>query len=79
MINADRTHARTLVAKLHELAQRTHGTDAETIEQAACALDECQAGLALYTPHPATGHALVTTAQRAQILDIETPAALEAA
>lgn len=72
MINEDRNRARHVVAELHEVASRTSGELRTLLEEAACLLDGYQAGLSLVTPHPSSGYALVTDAQRALILDIET-------
>lgn len=80
MINDNRKAARAMVETLHRCSERAHLPETRALlRQAAVLLDEYQSGLSLATPHISTGYALVTTAQRALILDIETTAALEAA
>lgn len=75
-IDHDRSRARHLVAELHQIAERSTGDLRDTLQEAACLLDGYQAGLSLATPHPATGYALVTSQQRAGLLDAINPAAL---
>lgn len=78
MIDREKSEAKEVVSRLHTMA-KTHTMNRGLLEQAACLLDSYQAGLAIATPHICSGYALVTTHQRAQLLDIETTAAMEAA
>lgn len=80
MIDLEKAEAKALVTELHALADATTNTTIRVaMRQAACLLDSYQAGLAIATPHICSGYALVTTHQRAQLLDIEATSALEAA
>ena len=66
MIDRNKPQAQLIVAQLHDVAQRTQGSALRTLlEDAAVLLDEYQAGLALATPHPITGMALVPSHVRA--------------
>lgn len=59
--DATRAHDRHLVERLHDIADRATGPLAETVREAAVALDEYQSGARLATPRPETGYRLLRT------------------
>lgn len=58
MVDESRMKARELVEKLHDTAGRASPRLRAMLEEAACLLDEFQAGLTLATPHLLTGYVL---------------------